>query len=574
MKKFLVFGMMSAMALTFVACSSDDELANVNPVVTGETVKTTFSINVPTKHVTRMTAGQAGELQNTATGFTGIEDIVLFPFAKGSAIEDGDIVTLEGIELEALTDWTSNGSANKFNGKVYNDVEVPVGVDWFLFYGKVTGSNGEGELEATVTTANGTAIEENVKFDLVPVTEKTVADLSDETDGAAVLEALQDVSDAFVAQIAAATTAGHTSLGILTDLKTAFEKNKAGSAASVQALFDDLSTALTPVAGTYAAAVKAAITDLSSNTFPAGLKLPDGAVGVQCTSGTWAFAATNTNGLGQPELNTYVKPAELYYTVNTPIHVDEVKEEPNYDAQADWADVVDLYDAGTSVTADTRAIVLDNEIQFAVAQLQSKVQIDPTLTDADATLKANDGTDQTTLIDAVKVADADFDVTAILVGGQKNLDWAFLPTGTDEFVVYDAVQTGATTGATNIKKGTASAINYTLVGETDADEVKVLVELVNNGEDFYGYNDELIPAGAKFYLLGTLKVSAATTTKNIDTVFKQDYTTVVTFTIGENSLKNAYNTIPDLRTPQLELGLSVDLEWNAGLVIESVVLGE
>lgn len=568
MKKFLVFGMMSAMALTFVACSSDDELANVNPVVTGETVKTTFSINVPTKHVTRMTAGQAGESQNTR--FTGIEDIVLFPFAKGSAIADGDIVTLDGIELGALTDWTSTGSANRFNGKVYNDVEVPVGVNWFLFYGKATGSNGEGELEATVTKTNGTAIEENVKFDLVPVTEKTVDDLSEDTDGAAVLEALQDVSDAFNAQIAAANTAGHTSRGILTDLKTAFEKNKAGSAASVQALFDDLSAALTPVAGTYAATVKESITDLSSNTFPAGLNLPDGAVGVKCTSGTWAFAATNTNGLSQPELNTYVKPAELYYTVNTPIHVDEVKQEPNYGYQADWADVVGLYDAGTSVTADTRAIVLDKEIQFAVAQLQSKVQIDPTLTDADATLKANDGTDQTTLIDAVKVTEADFDVTAILVGGQKNLDWAFLPTGDDEFVVYDAVQTVSS----KIKKETASAINYTLVGETAADEVKVLVELVNNGEDFYGYNDELIPAGAKFYLLGTLKVAAATSTKNIDTVFKQDYTTVVTFTIGENSLQNAYNTIPDLRTPELELGLSVDLEWKAGLVIESVVLGE
>ena len=30
-------------------------------------------------------------------------------------------------------------------------------------------------------------------------------------------------------------------------------------------------------------------------------------------------------------------------------------------------------------------------------------------------------------------------------------------------------------------------------------------------------------------------------------------------------LAAAYNTIPDLRTPQLELGLSVDLTWQPGV---------
>ena len=46
-------------------------------------------------------------------------------------------------------------------------------------------------------------------------------------------------------------------------------------------------------------------------------------------------------------------------------------------------------------------------------------------------------------------------------------------------------------------------------------------------------------------------------------VFIQDYTTTANFTI--NSLKNAYVTIPDLRASKLQLGLSVDLSWRAGL---------
>ena len=43
----------------------------------------------------------------------------------------------------------------------------------------------------------------------------------------------------------------------------------------------------------------------------------------------------------------------------------------------------------------------------------------------------------------------------------------------------------------------------------------------------------------------------------------QDYTTVANLTI--KSLKNAYSTVPDLRSIQLNLGLSVDLTWQSGL---------
>ena len=45
-------------------------------------------------------------------------------------------------------------------------------------------------------------------------------------------------------------------------------------------------------------------------------------------------------------------------------------------------------------------------------------------------------------------------------------------------------------------------------------------------------------------------------------MFKQDYTTVVKVAIKD--LKNAYSTIPNLKAPELELGLSVDLEWRNG----------
>ena len=56
-------------------------------------------------------------------------------------------------------------------------------------------------------------------------------------------------------------------------------------------------------------------------------------------------------------------------------------------------------------------------------------------------------------------------------------------------------------------------------------------------------------------------------------VFMQDYMTTAHFSIGVNSLKYAYNTVPDLRSSNASLGLSVDLKWSTGLVFEDVILG-
>ena len=50
MRKFLKYAFVGAIALTgfgLVSCSSDDDLDNATPGVTGETVKTAFTISFP-----------------------------------------------------------------------------------------------------------------------------------------------------------------------------------------------------------------------------------------------------------------------------------------------------------------------------------------------------------------------------------------------------------------------------------------------------------------------------------------------------------------------------------------------
>ena len=87
----------------------------------------------------------------------------------------------------------------------------------------------------------------------------------------------------------------------------------------------------------------------------------------------------------------------------------------------------------------------------------------------------------------------------------------------------------------------------------------------NSAEEFVGA-DGIIPVEGKFYLVGELSTNPGTesgeTASNY--IFQQDHTTIANVSI--TSLKSAYNCIPDLRSPKLELGLSVNLEWQAGLV--------
>ena len=88
----------------------------------------------------------------------------------------------------------------------------------------------------------------------------------------------------------------------------------------------------------------------------------------------------------------------------------------------------------------------------------------------------------------------------------------------------------------------------------------IAIELLNNtGVDFVGA-DGVIPAGGKFYMVGKLTAANASTTEK--KVFLRDYITTAQLNILD--LKHAYNGLPDLRTPSLELGLSVNLSWTAG----------
>ena len=130
-----------------------------------------------------------------------------------------------------------------------------------------------------------------------------------------------------------------------------------------------------------------------------------------------------------------------------------------------------------------------------------------------------------------------------------------------------------------VKTNQDAGVNYTLALETAANtSVYVALEFVNNSDqDFHGF-DGIVKAGGKFYMIAQLVPTSGTgySSGTKDKVFMQDFKTIANFTIGAGTsdtsdpselggFANAYTTIPDLRTPQLELGFSVDLTWQSGL---------
>lgn len=577
MKKYLNYAFAGAIALTgavgFVSCSSSGEdvvgntpVNNPTNISEQEAVKTQFAISLPSNVNARAnTRMDADQVQQSNNSFRGMKDIVLIPFVEqptaATNTRAGDVIVLGDINTSGVT---ALGTSND-NYKVYNDVKVPLGTSAFLFYAQADkGSLTYFQNGKTIKNEPSTAGTAGYTFSPVVIYDG----VAENTKGNAIATYLTTIANA-------AGWAGST--GALKTLYDQFIKLKAGSSASVQTFVtnllneikgngDAVSGAIINAIGT---AGYATVTGTASDRtvsfedaisgYPANLNLPDGAAAVEWDTSNSKFVVDNTEAM-----ISYVYPAALWYTANTDIVVSNTKQADSdgkypsarttWDANATTG-VFSLYTGGGTVTPTTRSIALKKQIQYAVGRL-------------DVTIKCAAGTLYDQQGNAVTVQADGFPVSAILIGGQKPVDFTFSnPTGSTAYTIYDNAVSGV-----YAKNNLAVGTNYTLALETESNiNINIAIELTNNsGSDFYGREGELIPKGGKFYLSATLQAENATTTSN--KIFKQDFYTIANLTIKQGNasagntigLANATVTIPDLRTPLLELGLAVDLNWQAG----------
>lgn len=310
--------------------------------------------------------------------------------------------------------------------------------------------------------------------------------------------------------------------------------------------------------------------------FPSTLGLPDGAAVVRwqtVTEGNESVEkfvpetqTTTIANINNIERFTY--PAEIYYYGNSPTMVSETDLSGNFREKATWAKaseedteaVLSGFTEGP-VTESTRTVAMRDPLQYGVAQLNvTVVSSAASLPDANAV--------------SVAVGDVDtFDklqLTGIIVGGQLPVGFDFRPetvyplySEADMKFIYDT-QFGESLKTAVYLSTTQSTVPVsTLVLQSYGRKtVKLVLEFVNNSQDFKGLNGTVYK-GTKFYLVGEITptiVEPADNPKAYDNrVFTHDYTTVVNVTVS--SLAKAYNVLPNLMSPRLEMGIELTPQW-------------
>lgn len=612
MKKFRFFSFASAMLLAsaagMVSCSSDSIEPTSGPGATGQVVKTQFAINIPyggnsstnqAKKVTRMTDEMT---QQSGKPFRGISDIVLLTF-NGNPSTAGNTEATRIIEIG--TD--ANAYAQDEYRKLYRDIEIPVGTNHMLFYGRATRKSGDTDFQAGKIKDVGTKTTEkvlaNISHELTPI--NSTANFTTDTEAAKIINALNDIAKAKVTDgkdYTWATIDNETTLPtwltenekkFLAARYNEFTKLKAGSKTSVVEFIKNLKTALVGETGepTIPAERKltkeiydkceAALTAIGSINFP-GNNLPDGVASLSWIAGESKFAynAPNNVTIGSGNSINYQKicyPAELSYFVNTTTMVSD-KDMSNFNdfpSYTDWTQNTETGWSGktsfteSAVTNLTKTVGLKAPVQYSVAVLKSTVRCNAATLEDNAKQAGSLDEDQ-----QISVPTDGFKVTGILIGGQPaSVDWKYEPKATGESfanTIYDNVMNGAPMYAKN--ETSASNANYTLVFDNKKSDtqspVYVTIELENNsGQAFYG-KDGIIQKNTKFYLVGQLtpNKTGLTNPNSVNRVFMQDYVTTANFNITD--LKSAYNCIPDLRTSGINVGLAVDLDWKSGITFD------
>ena len=601
MKRFQLFSLASAMLLAsaagFTSCSSDSEDPQAGGSgVAGQVVKTQFVINIPyagnesggnARVSTRMTA----ENTQNENNFLGLKDIEMFAFDN----IPGKISQTSTRTIRIGTRNPLPSGPNDYR-RIYSDIAIPVGTTNMILYAssiRTKTNKGKTNFEAGSLTNPY----ENFKDDAKPNLSDFKFNLeaihkNDEFDkyGQAILDRLNKIAKTATSdgqkwsEIGREESANNDDK-ILNTLYNTFIKLTAGSANSVNSFINHLKAAIKSqgVNTEMANAIIANCVEVSGE-FPRDLSLPDGVVRVNFDDETNGFtfvtatAGTTPTSSDLIDYKTVTYPSELAYFVSSPIktstsNISKIGELPKND---DWLagkeGIWNEYD--DMVKNNTLFVALQNPVQYGVACLKSSIKYASTTLEDNAKKIVSSESNNTITVD-----DKSFPVTGILIGGQPaGVKWDFEPESATKpadfkYTIYDNDMNGGSNFTAKAENSTTLPYNYTLVldnkdtsGATQSN-VNVVVELQNNAADFYGANG-LIPKGSKFYLAGTLDLTASGVTKpsgsTVDHVFVKDHTTVANFTIKD--LKKAYNCIPDLRTSKINVGLAVDLSWQDGII--------
>lgn len=359
--------------------------------------------------------------------------------------------------------------------------------------------------------------------------------------------------------------------------------NLPGSAASVKKWLEALASAaqsyidnpsgLTEADKTVLDVIKSAATtaadnisiDNASTPYPRNLYLPDGAAAlrwVESTAGGSFLPQMQTTTIDN--INTvsrFAYPAALYYFVDSEIKtsnskVDYALEYNKVSTTAEktaWDQILEQkFKDGSKVTGTTKAVALQSPMQYAVAQLHVTVKASNDLKDDNETdILINNGSETNY-----------FPLTGIIICGQRPVNYLFEQGSNSDAEVkfiYDSQVNDCYLTTTETE-----ACNTLVLQSFNGEDVNIILEFENSGNQTFKCVDGYVYPGTRFYLVGKVdhsNPSSGTDVTNNGRVFTKDYITTVNMTV--TSLAKAYNVLPNLLTSNLEIGVETTPDWIA-----------
>lgn len=547
-QSWLLGALACATIVPFTGCTKD-EMDGPNGG-DGEKVETQLALVVTGQMGTK---SAAEEMNNT---FDGMTDIHLVSYQDNGTSEPNHYVTSSSTFVSdiVLADFNSfdKSGVGISNIKIYDNVNLPKEDVNFMFYAK-SGYNGYAtarnlDVEISTTNPAGTTF--------------TLNKLTVDTEASGEITNMENYIDGVIEAAAAAINTAADE-----GLKTKF-KNYVGNVTSpalyqvgylmAQLYFD---SDFEGISGGAWSAVKEKIANETGNfvfksttsTTLSGISNLMGLIntdnekylGVDFPVGGKTLSITvDYNGVDNSKATVsinkgtnedkFMYPTPLYFMANTYPVV--------YDGEEIWTNLSSDF-LGLSSNPDK--IALKDQIEFAVGKFNLTFNVASNI----------QGNNPTTGYDH-QFNSSDLEVVGILLNNQKQVGWDFLPAGNVDGVVYDNVVS-------------SSDLGMLALATPKNEVVKFALEVKNKSTfDFKGVNGGIIPAGATFYLSGELDPAKGTAkgtgvdADNAPAAFSPDYETKVT--VNLTSLAKAENTVPDLNAANLQLALSVDMEWKEG----------
>ena len=550
-----------ALLALLTGCSSE-EVADTTANVSARLALAVTQTSTPTTR-------QGGDVVQSSS-VRGINLLRKIPFGIP---ENGSKITVDDAP-KSLTETGTTAQYDKSNQKVFlsNGVILVPGTASFLVYGRATpkGDNAQnGVLQTTITPDGYPA---DISFSLKQICPTTVVP----DDAKAIAAYLNRIANAQATIDGTTYSWKNSTNALLKLLYTNFTgqnpefstaAKRAGSSLSISKFVEALRFSLSNqsehfIGDVTATAIRdAIIAEIDNNkdfpaNYPGSIGLPDGAAVLMWTSeGGFVPQVETSTEAAINSIDRYCYPAELYYFTNSLIKtsiMDLVNKSYRDETVTKWEDVLSQYTSGGVVTANTQGVAIVNPLQYAVGCLQVKLK------KVDATLK--DSQDQD-----ITVTEKAFPLTGIIVDGQHTVGFDFkpqTPLSPDRFIYDNQVKTNGDDYfymSTTVDESEPVETLVLQSAEND-NKVKVILEFQNNSDtNFYGVNNGVIYRGTKFYMIGTVSRPVERTADYMNRVFTQDFTT--TLSVKISSLKEAYNVLPDLLSPSLEVGIQITNKW-------------